>query len=271
MKSAPALPLQQHPYLAAALTRLGRTVRFMPLNGAEPVLSVQQFGQWITSRGPVWQGDGDADALRCTRLRFINADAPNDALLRAAGYRRLMTNAHVAELDLSGTPQDRQNAMQPKWRNAWRTAQKTQVTLKDERYCATRHAWLRKADLAQQRAKRFRGLPHALIGAYAANNPISVQVFTAHNGTKPVAAMLFLLHKPVATYHIGWTNTQGRALCAHHRMIMGAATHFAQRGFTRLDLGLVDTDNAPGLARFKIGTGAHVRPLGGTWLRLPGC
>jgi len=27
--------------------------------------------------------------------------------------------------------------------------------------------------------------------------------------------------------------------------------------------------SAPGLARFKIGTGAEVRPLGGSWLRVP--
>ncbi|WP_247225735.1 GNAT family N-acetyltransferase [Yoonia sp. F2084L] len=270
MKPAPSLPLQQHPYFAAALTRLGRTVRFMPVDGAAPVLSVRQFGQWITSRGPVWQGGRNADALRCTGLRFINADIPDDALLRAAGYRRLMTNAHVAELDLSGTREDRQKAMQPKWRNAWRVGQKARVTLKDERYCATTHEWLLKADLAQQRAKRFRGLPHALIGAYAATSPKSVRVLTAHDGKDPIAGMLFLLHSPVATYHIGWTNARGRVLCAHHHMIVDAADRLAQLGFTRLDLGLVDTESAPGLARFKIGTGADVRPLGGTWLRLSG-
>jgi hypothetical protein len=37
-----------------------------------------------------------------------------------------------------------------------------------------------------------------------------------------------------------------------------------------LDLGTVDTENAPGLARFKIGSGAQIRSLGGTWLRIPG-
>ena len=97
----------------------------------------------------------------------------------------------------------------------------------------------------------------------------SVRVLICYDNNCPIAAMLFLLHAPVVTYHIGWTSAQGRKFHAHHRMIMEAAEGFAQHGYYRMDLGLVETDRAPGLARFKIGTGAHVRPLGGTWLRLP--
>jgi hypothetical protein len=37
-----------------------------------------------------------------------------------------------------------------------------------------------------------------------------------------------------------------------------------------LDLGTLDTQNAPGLARFKLGSGATAQLLGGTWARLPG-
>ena len=39
----------------------------------------------------------------------------------------------------------------------------------------------------------------------------------------------------------------------------------ARRGVTRVDLGQVDTDTQPGLARFKLGAGADCRSLGGTW------
>ena len=81
--------------------------------------------------------------------------------------------------------------------------------------------------------------------------------------------MLFLLHATVATHYLGWTSDRGRQLGAQHRMIITAADTFAGRGLNRLDLGTIDTENAPGLARFKIGTGATVRSLGGTWLRLP--
>ncbi|PJI91624.1 acetyltransferase (GNAT) family protein [Yoonia maricola] len=271
MKSDLPLPLQQHPIFAAALKRMGRQVSFVDVPGAAPVLTVQQFGQRMTSRGPVWHEDKQQGALQHAGLRMINADTPQDAALQAAGFRRLMTNAYVAELDLTTTATQRCQAMKPKWRNAWRAAQSAPLFLAEQRFNLNTHAWLLHADIAQQRSKQFRGLPHDLIMAYAAENPRAVRVLVAYDGDTPVAGMLFLLHAPVATYHIGWTNTQGRALSAHHKMIIQAAEQFAARGYQRLDLGLVDTDTTPGLARFKIGTGARVRPLGGTWLRFPGC
>ena len=269
MMSDVALPLQQHPHFGAALTRLGRDVHLLDLGGVAPVLAVKQMGQLMASRGP--RAQVDAAALRQSRLRLMNAETADDANYRVAGFRRLMTNAHVAELDLTTTAEARQRAMKPKWRNAWRAAQHTAFAVRTARYDASRCAWLLQADRAQQRAKRFRSLPHALIDAYAAAQPDAVHTVVAQEGNTPIAGMLFLLHPPAVTYHIGWTNMRGRTVCAHHRMLVEAADHFAKIGFTRLDLGQVETDNAPGLARFKIGTGANIRPLGGTWLRLPGC
>jgi hypothetical protein len=40
-------------------------------------------------------------------------------------------------------------------------------------------------------------------------------------------------------------------------------------GVRWLDLGSVDTEKAPGLARFKLGTGAELKRLGATMLVLP--
>lgn len=271
MDTDTALPLQQHPNFATALKRLGRTVRMVDVAGAAPVLAVRQFGQLIASRGPVWNSTSTQGApLAKAGLRLINADAQSDALYHAAGFRRLMTDAFVAELDLTSTDAARRRAMKPKWRNTWRRAQDAPFKVTDAAFDAQAHAWLLCADLAQQRAKRFRALPHAFVVAYAQCHPNAVRVLTAVDGDTPIAAMLFLLHAPLATYHIGWTTPRGRSLGAHHRMIIHAADTCAARGYRRLDMGSVDTDHAPGLARFKIGTGATVRPLGGTWLRPPG-
>ena len=88
-------------------------------------------------------------------------------------------------------------------------------------------------------------------------------------GTTPVVAMLFLCHGPVATYHIGWSGPKGRAMGAHNLILASAMEWLADRGHLWLDLGVLDTQANPGLARFKIGAGARVRPMGGTWLRLP--
>lgn len=49
-----------------------------------------------------------------------------------------------------------------------------------------------------------------------------------------------------------------------------AADRLAASGHTTFDLGLVETDNAASLARFKLRTGALLRKLGGTWIAIPG-
>ena len=55
-------------------------------------------------------------------------------------------------------------------------------------------------------------------------------------------------------------------LNAHNLLLARAAKWFAGRGVRGLDLGTIDTVNAPGLARFKLGVGARAKKLGGTWL-----
>lgn len=116
---------------------------------------------------------------------------------------------------------------------------------------------------------RYRALPHALIAAFAATGRDAAVVYTAAQAGAPIAAMLFLRHAPVITYHLGWTSDAGRQCGAHHKILIAAACDHATKGYCRLDLGLVDTHNSPGLARFKIGTGAVIRQLGGTWIKVP--
>ncbi|MBE0414590.1 GNAT family N-acetyltransferase [Yoonia sp.] len=274
MKNAPCLPLQQHPDFGAALARLGTPFDYVNLPGAAPVLRIRRFGVNFSARGPIWDcatsPDAQIDALRCAKITLLNDESTCPATLHRAGFRQVMTPAHVAELDLTGTAAGRIARMHGKWRNTWRKAQKSPLRVDIARFDPVRHGWLLAADLAQQRAKRYRALPHAILHSYRAANPDGAVVLTARAERQPVAAMLFLLHAPVATYHIGWNGHTGRSHAAHHLLLMQAADHFAARGVIRLDLGTVDTETAPGLARFKIGSGAQVRPLGGTWLRLPG-
>jgi hypothetical protein len=53
-------------------------------------------------------------------------------------------------------------------------------------------------------------------------------------------------------------------------MLYRAACALREEGVRWLDLGSVNTEDAPGLARFKLGTGAALRRLGHTLLVLPG-
>lgn len=264
-----ALPLQQHPQFATALRQMGRDVRLINLPDAHPVVAVQVLGQLIASRGPIWAADASptkrSHALARSGLRFLNAESNEHAALAAAGFRKLATAGTVAELCLCSDASARLAATHGKWRNQWRRAQQAPVTLRQERFDRSNHQWLLDADIAQQRQKRFRGLPHILIDALATENAVNVHV--AYLDATPVAALLFIMHPPVVTYHIGWTSPEGRRWGLHHRLILDAAATFADQAYCRLDLGSVDTENAPGLARFKIGTGAQLRSLGGSWMR----
>jgi len=266
MEQARQLPLQQHPDFGAALKTLGTDVRRVDIDGAAPTQVIKRFGVAFAPRGPIWDQE-NAHALRRSPLRIINAEQPSD-IYRRAGFRQLMTPAHVAELSLRDT--DWMARAHGKWRNAWRKSQKSSLALNHSHFNAARHAWLLAEDRAQQRRKKYRALPHSIIHAYAALHPDKVRVFIAHCKRETLAAMLFLQHGQVATYHLGWSSAQGRETNAHYALLKKAADTFRARGGTRLDLGVVDTENAPGLARFKIGSGAQIRPLGGTWLRIPG-
>ena len=266
MKSRP-YPLQQHPRFAAALSALGVATRSVALPQGTSLQVVQRCGVRFASRGPVFDLDTSTEqriaALRQARLHLLNAEMPDPAL-RQAGFRQTHSAASVAEMPLD---RDILARLYPKWRATWRRA--GDLTLTTAPFCARAHGWLLQAEHAQQRSARYRALPHALIAAFAATGRDAAVVYTATQADTPVAAMLFLRHAPIVTYHLGWTSDAGRQCGAHHKILIAAARDHAAKGYYRLDLGLVDTHNSPGLARFKIGTGAVIRQLGGTWIKLP--
>jgi len=213
--------------------------------------------------------DAQADTLRRTGLHVINADGMGHHALFSAGYRRIITPQHVAELQVLADPNRQLELCHQKWRNRLHHATETKLRLEHRPFDLAKDDWLFHADRAQQQTKKFRALPHELVLGYAQIYPQHTQIMLARLGKSIVAAMLFLLHGPVATYQIGWTNPDGRANCAHHLMLLTAAGHLADQSIKRMDLGNVDTETSPGLARFKIGSGATVRALGGTWMKMP--
>lgn len=266
------LPLQQHPHFANALRASGCDVREVALAGSAPVQVIARYGLRFASRGPIWEdatGLDRAAALRRSGVHIINSDGADTAALRLAGFRKIHTAPHVAEMCLKGDASARMARMKSKWRNTLRRARSAPFRIKASRFSAKKHAWLLELDLAQQRAKGFRTLPHAMLLAYSDARAADTLVLEACAAEGPIAAMVFLIHGSVATYHLGWTGSVGRAFAAHTALLARAGDDLAARGVMRLDLGTVDTVTAPGLARFKIGSGARVRPLGGTWVRLP--
>jgi len=188
------------------------------------------------------------------------------AVLRAAGLIEVQTPLHVAEIDLTAPAALRRAAQGGKWRNRLARAEAQGLKVRRAALPADPSHWLLRAEGAQQRARGYRGLPPGFAAAWASVAPRDAQVFSVERAGAPVAAMLMLIHGRAASYHIGWSDEEGRRLNAHSLILWRASEWLARRGVARLDLGTVNTKDAPGLARFKIGAGAQVRALPGTWL-----
>ncbi len=265
-----AVPLLQS---AAAAEALGaRRVIVRDGDGwLAQALLVPRAGLTATLRGPLWHPKaGPADrvtglrALRRMGLRLVEAeDAASALVLQAAGFRRVATPAHVAELDLTPAPAVRRARLSRSWRNSLIQAERSGLTLSHRRLSGPDDPLL-AAEAAQRRTRGYRALPTDFAAAFPA-----AEVVEARQGGTPIAAMLFLCHGRAATYHIGHTTPAGRATNAHRLILWHMAQHLAGEGFTRLDLGAIDTVTSPDLARFKLGTGAVARPLGGSFLAIP--
>lgn len=261
---------------SAAAARALATGRVAVVAGGGQMIAraviLRRFGVGATLQGPLWDpassGDLRIAALRTLRrhgLRLAEAaDDADAALFRAAGFRAVATPAHVAELDLRPDPAARRRALDGKWRNCLRTAEAAGLTLRHRALGGPADPLL-AAEAAQRRARRYHALPLRFPVAF----PGAEVVEALRDGT-PLAAMLFLRHGAAATYHIGHTTPEGRACEAHRLILWHMAGELAARGCTRLDLGTVDTETAPGLAHFKLGTGAALCRLGGSFLAIPG-
>lgn len=261
------LPLQQSREYAFALDRLGR--RMVEAGGS----------RWILRRGPA--GLALAMAPRVRLKPGFNLHLAGTALERAVlllspdrpapwladmGALPLMTPGWLAEWHLDPDPARRRAALCQKWRNRLNAAEQTGLKVERALLPLSPTHWLLQAEMRQARARHYHGWPTGLTLAYAKANRRNAQLFTASLQGRNVAAILVLRHGDGATYHIGHTDAQGRRLNAHNLLMWAAADWLAQQGCRLFDLGLLDAERACGLARFKLGTGATARPLGGTWL-----
>lgn len=279
------LPLQQSPEFAQTLQHMGRKADFITISHNNRrlahlvVMRRRILGAKVafTSRGPVWPTPPNfemrcrmIERLRQAGLTAINATAKDVQALKITGYTQVMTPATLAQLDLTA---DWRSHATVKWRNGLTRAERDRIdanlTLTNRRFDPRQDDWLLQQTTAQARARRYRDLPASFTRAYTAVNPGQAQIFIAQQQDTPISAILILRHHGGATYHLGWSNDAGRRVDAHRLLLARAADWLVERQHRRLDLGTIDTETAPGLARFKLGMGARAVELGGTWLKMP--
>jgi hypothetical protein len=265
-------PLHQHASYGAALALVGRqTLRF---DTPEATLAMRRY---LPGRVPVTMlpraylpraGFRDLTGSGALRGAVIAAPDHPAPYLADFGAVPLMTPQWVAELALTD-PDAMLAAMHQKWRNRLRHGLKQPLRITRRTMPQDAGHWLFRAEEAMRAKRGYRGWPTGLTLAFIRANPGAAKLFTAHLGKHEAAAVLILRHGATASYHIAQASDLGRAHSAPAALLWAAAEYCAGKGHVRLDLGPIDTRNAPGLARFKLGSGAVARPLGGTWLWLP--
>ncbi|MBN9887595.1 GNAT family N-acetyltransferase [Salipiger abyssi] len=268
------LPLPQSPEYARTLGSLGIALR----SGSETGLAWQIQSRRLPvlgpvdllSRGPVARDPADLyPALaRCRRPGvplLLNADGIGAEALRAGGFWPLMTPATLALLPLG--PEDTMRAaMHQKWRNTLNRSARQGLTLSRQSLSGTH--WLLEAEARQASARRYRALPPGLIAAFARANPGKALIWEARHRGSPVAAIAVLRHGRMASWQIGVTLDEGRRRGAMNALLWEAMRWLAGHGHDQLDLGMLNSDDAPGLTRFKLRSGASAHRLGGTWLHM---
>ena len=270
---APAL--QQSAEFAGALRHVGR----------EPLI-LKQLDRTLVLRRKVWPG---LNVAMVSRARFrkpqrllemlqeqglrkslilLSPDHPVPELAQL-GAVPIVSPAQVAMLDLGVSTETLRAGLHQKWRNRLGHGESQVLNLTCEHLPQDPDHWLLQKDRVQQSQRGYKSWPAELVLAYARENPGQARVFSAFEGADRVAAILVFLHGKAATYHIGVTTDRGRQVSAHNLLLWNAITWLRENGIRQFDLGTFNTEDAPGLARFKLGTGAHTHVLGGTWAWWP--
>lgn len=258
------LPLQQSAPYAAALEGCGARVRWADADGG-PVLMVERGRLRLISRiRPAGQHADMAQHRRALR-RLAHwpglTIATPETDVRGLGLLPLVTPMHHAIWALGP---DLRAGMARTWRDHLAAAERAGLAIRRGGR-ATLDALIR-AEALQRAERRYHALPEAFTRALP---PSDLRLWEWRQGGELQAAMCLVVHGASASYHLSWGSGEARKAAAHGLILTRAAEALHAEGVRWLDLGSLDTERAPGLARFKLGTGARLHRLGATVLVLP--
>jgi hypothetical protein len=230
----------------------------------------------LATHGPVWLTNLTKRRKKAAIRRMIKmSPLPKLKLLFFTPVEPLssprnipfITPVHNARLSL-GEPGEMRLNLHQKWRNCLNQATKKQLSITHTACTTSRLATLLRADEIKQMQKGYRALPAQFSRKWLEISPKSMRLFTVFHSGTAIAQALFLRHGNTATYHIAQSSDMGRKRNAARFALWQAMLDFSRAGVVECDLGVLDTVNAAGLARFKLGTGAIARKSGGTVLAL---
>ena len=291
--TAATAPVYQSFAYGEALVQMGRHIIRARLFSGDALIGValietrKLLGVFTLAhimRGPVWARSDTTDEIKIATVEAIRKNLPvrgahalvilpdgaNETFLKPAGYKCVMSGYHTALLDISGDEAALYDRLNGKWRNRLRAAQKTDLRILPISKKPEKYAWLLEKEGARQQTLGYRTHANTIAPLYqSVVGKRSLFAFEAKQGTERVGGVLFLKHGHNATYHIGWTSDEGKMLNANNLLLWHAIKVLKKEGVRILDLDGLNTDFNPGIARFKIGTGARVISMSGAWTKGP--
>lgn len=247
----------------------------------KPVALIATFA--LCSYGPVWvkpMSEPEKQIAFRTLRRGLKIRWPRlfaispDETLKPQGFNRILTGDATVRINLKKDEETLRAGLDGKWRNRLVVAEKSDLKFTPAGNRPGQYQWLLEKEAEQRKSRGYRGLPpdmtiawqDAKAGAKGADKRAGVLVFRADLGRDQTAAMLFLTHGVMATYHIGWSSDEGRKLGAHNLILWNAMLALKEKGVKVLDLGGVNTGSGAGIARFKLGTGGEVLQRPGSFV-----
>jgi hypothetical protein len=236
-------------------------------------------------RGPLWLDPGlgpdeRREVLRLVKRRFrlarrelliwspeLAAGPESHALMRGCGAWQMVTGYSTLLLDLQRPAAELRAGLHGKWRNMLVAAEKSGLGVRLA-VGGRNFDWLVERAEALRRRRGFIGTPGVLVRAVAEGLPVKndALVLTANAGRERIAGILLFVHGRTATYMLAWTGPEGRRRHAHNLLLWRAVLELQKRDVSWLDLGGVNAASAPGVARFKLGLGARLHTLAGTFI-----
>jgi hypothetical protein len=242
-----------------------RRARMVDDGGEIAVAQVlDRYGLRLINRGPVWLRPlGSAAKRRVLRALACGPTVatPEDPV-PGFGLVPLLTGRCHAVWDLRPSPEGLRAGLERKWAGRLAAAGRAGVQVARGGRDTLDH--LIREETAQRHRLCYRSLPPDFPRRLP---PAARRVWHWRQDGEIGAAMAFVRYGSAATYQTGWAGPLARRCGVHQVMLWQAALALRDEGVRWLDLGTVDTQTAPGLAHFKLGTG----PGCGSWGLRPGC
>ena len=183
--------------------------------------------------------------------------------LAVVGKRPMTAPYATAWIDLSPGPDELRKRLRGNWRNQLQKAEANPPQLRTLSRPADIDGFIARY-ASERRRLRYRGPDEALVRHVFERFGKEAVLLQAVSSGTPIAAALFLRHHGSATYYLSWSGPEGRQRCASSLLIWHGLLLLKKGGTGWLDLGGLNA-SAPGVASFKLGTGAQPRITSGTW------